>query len=257
MKEELLVRMVGISKSFGGLKALDRVNFELHRGEVLGVVGDNGAGKSTLIKILTGAYLPDEGEIYIDGKQVFFREPKDAEKIGVAAIYQDLALIPTLDAPGNMFLGKELKKSFLGLGFKLLDRKGMMQETRKVLKQKLGMEISDLSRPVHVLSGGQQQGIAIARAVHARAKILIMDEPTSALGTRGRQELFRLIDQLKEEAVSIIIISHNLIHIFEVSDRIVVLRNGQRVGDRITSESNRKEIVHLIVGGEDEEKGIN
>jgi ABC-type sugar transport system ATPase subunit len=253
MGDEPIVKMVEISKSFGGLKALDKVNFELYRGEVLALVGDNGAGKSTLIKILTGAYIADEGEIYIEGEQVFFREPKDTEKFGIAAIYQDLALIPTLDAPGNMFLGRELKKSFLGFGIKLLDRKRMMQETRKTLKHRLQMEISDLSKPVHVLSGGQQQGIAIARAVHAQAKILIMDEPVSALGTKGRHELFRLIDQLREEQVSIIIISHNLAHIFEVSDRIIVLRNGQRVGDRITSESNRKEIVHLIVGGDEDE----
>ena len=253
MREEPFVRMVGISKSFGGLTALEKVDFELYQGEVLGLVGDNGAGKSTLIKILTGAYLPDKGEIYLEGKRVFFREPKDAEDLGIAAIYQDLALIPTLDASGNMFLGRELKKSFLGLGIKLLDRKKMIQETREVLKQKLRMKIRDLSRPVHVLSGGQQQGIAIARAVHANAKILIMDEPASALGTKGRQELFRLITQLKEEGVSIIIISHNLNHIFEVSDRIIVLRNGQRVGDKITKESNRKEIVHLIVGGDEEE----
>jgi len=253
MREEPLVKMVGISKSFGGLKALDRVNFEVYRGEVLGLVGDNGAGKSTLIKILTGAYLPDEGEIFIEGKRVHFREPRDAEKVGIAAIYQDLALVPTLNAPGNMFLGRELMRPVLGQAIKLLDRTRMLQETRDLLKERLRMEISDLSRPVHVLSGGQQQAIAIARALYAQAKILIMDEPTSALGAKGREELFRLIHQLKTEQVSIIIISHNLVHVFAVSDRIIVLRNGQRIGDRITSESNRKEIVHLIVGGEDED----
>lgn len=252
MREEPLVKMINISKSFGGLKALDRVNFEVYRGEVLGLVGDNGAGKSTLIKILTGAYLPDEGEIFIEGKRVHFREPRDAEKVGIAAIYQDLALVPTLNAPDNMFLGRELMRPVLGQAIKLLDRTRMLQETRDLLKKRLRMEISDLSRPVHVLSGGQQQAIAIARALYAQAKILIMDEPTSALGAKGREELFRLIHQLKTEEVSIIIISHNLVHVFAVSDRIIVLRNGQRIGDRITSESNRKEIVHLIVGGEDE-----
>ena len=253
MREEPLVKMVNISKSFGGLKALDGVNFEVYRGEVLGLVGDNGAGKSTLIKILTGAYLPNEGEIFIDGKRVHFRNPKDAERVGIAAIYQDLALVPTLDAPANMFLGRELKKPILGRVIRLLDRTRMLQETREVLKQRLRMEISDLSRPVHVLSGGQQQAVAIARALHARAKILIMDEPTSALGAKGREELFRLINQLKAEGVSIIIISHNLVHVFAVSERIIILRNGRRVGDRNTSESDRKEIVHLIVGGEDVE----
>jgi len=253
MREEPLVKMINISKSFGGLKALDQVNFEVYRGEVLGLVGDNGAGKSTLIKILTGAYLPDEGEIFIEGKRVHFREPRDADKVGIAAIYQDLALVPTLNAPGNMFLGRELMRPVLGQAIKLLDRTRMLQETRYLLKKRLRMEISDLSRPVHVLSGGQQQAIAIARALYAQAKILIMDEPTSALGAKGREELFRLIHQLKTEKVSIIIISHNLVHVFAVSDRIIVLRNGQRIGDRITSESNRKEIVHLIVGGEDED----
>lgn len=253
MREEPLVKMINISKSFGGLKALDRVNFEVYRGEVLGLVGDNGAGKSTLIKILTGAYLPDEGEIFIEGRRVHFREPRDAEKVGIAAIYQDLALVPTLNAPGNMFLGRELMRPVLGQAIKLLDRTRMLQETRDLLKKRLRMEISDLSRPVHVLSGGQQQAVAIARALYAQAKILIMDEPTSALGARGREELFRLINQLKTEKVSIIIISHNLVHVFSVSERIIILRNGQRVGERITSESNRKEIVHLIVGGEDED----
>ena len=253
MREEPLVKMINISKSFGGLKALDRVNFEVYRGEVLGLVGDNGAGNSTLIKILTGAYLPDEGEIFIEGRRVHFREPRDAEKVGIAAIYQDLALVPTLNAPGNMFLGRELMRPVLGQAIKLLDRTRMLQETRDLLKKRLRMEISDLSRPVHVLSGGQQQAVAIARALYAQAKILIMDEPTSALGARGREELFRLINQLKTEKVSIIIISHNLVHVFSVSERIIILRNGQRVGERITSESNRKEIVHLIVGGEDED----
>jgi len=253
MREEPLVKMINISKSFGGLKALDQVNFKIYRGEVLGLVGDNGAGKSTLIKILTGAYLPDEGEIFIEGRRVHFREPRDAEKVGIAAIYQDLALVPTLNAPGNMFLGRELMRPVLGQAIKLLDRTRMLQETRDLLKKRLRMEISDLSRPVHVLSGGQQQAIAIARALYAQAKILIMDEPTSALGAKGREELFRLINQLKSEQVSIIIISHNLVHVFSVSERIVILRNGRRVGERITSESNRKEIVHLIVGGEDED----
>ena len=253
MREEPLVKMINISKSFGGLKALDQVNFKVYRGEVLGLVGDNGAGKSTLIKILTGAYLPDGGEIFIEGRRVHFREPRDAEKVGIAAIYQDLALVPTLNAPGNMFLGRELMRPVLGRAIKLLDRTRMLQETRDLLKKRLRMEISDLSRPVHVLSGGQQQAIAIARALYAQAKILIMDEPTSALGAKGREELFRLINQLKSEQVSIIIISHNLVHVFSVSERIVILRNGRRVGERITSESNRKEIVHLIVGGEDED----
>ena len=253
MREEPLVKMINISKSFGGLKALDQVNFKVYRGEVLGLVGDNGAGKSTLIKILTGAYLPDEGEIFIEGRRVHFREPRDAEKVGIAAIYQDLALVPTLNAPGNMFLGRELMRPVLGRAIKLLDRTRMLQETRDLLKKRLRMEISDLSRPVHVLSGGQQQAIAIARALYAQAKILIMDEPTSALGAKGREELFRLINQLKTEQVSIIIISHNLVHVFSVSERIIILRNGRRVGERITSESNRKEIVHLIVGGEDED----
>ena len=253
MREQPLIKMVNISKSFGGVKALDGVNFEVYRGEVLGLVGDNGAGKSTLIKILTGAYLPDEGEIFVEGKRVHFRKPKDAERVGITAIYQDLALVPTLDAPGNVFLGKELTKPVLGRAVKLLDRTRMLRETREVLKQRLRMEISDLSRPVHVLSGGQQQGVAIARALHGRTKILIMDEPTSALGAKGREELFRLINQLKAEAVSIVIITHNLVHVFAVSERIVVLRNGRRIGDRITSESNREEIVHLIVGGEDVE----
>lgn len=257
MKDEPLVRMVGIDKSFGGLRALDNVDFNLYQGEVLALVGDNGAGKSTLIKILTGAYLPDEGEIYVEGKKAIFREPKDAEVLGIVAIYQDLALIPTLDAPGNLFLGRELKKPFLGLGglgIRILDKKSMRKETREVLKKRLRMELADVTRPVHVLSGGQQQAIAIGRAVYAQAKILIMDEPTSALGTKGKQELFRLIRQLKNENVSIVIISHNLEHIFEVSDRILVLRNGKLVGERMTRDSSRRDIVHLIVGGDEEVK---
>lgn len=257
MKDEPLVEMKGIGKSFGGLRALDNVSINLYRGEVLALVGDNGAGKSTLIKILTGAYFPDEGEIYIEGDKVAFRDPKDSENRGIVAIYQDLALIPTIDAPGNLFLGRELKKSFLGLGIlgiKFLDKKKMCKETRDVLHQELRMEITDLNRPVHVLSGGQQQAVAIGRAVHAQAKILIMDEPTSALGTKGMQELFRLIRSLKEKNVSIIIISHNLEHVCEISDRILVLRQGKIVGERKTCESNRSEIVQLIVGCEEEEK---
>ena len=239
-----------ISKRFGGVKALDRVSIKLNEGEVLALAGDNGAGKSTLIKIISGVYTSDEGEISFNGRKILNNNPNYSRNLGIETIYQDLALADNLDVPSNIFLGREpIKKSLKFLH--RLDRNFMYEQSVDVLESlKIEIPKSSLTQPVASLSGGQRQAIAISRAIYWNAKILIMDEPTAALGVPEQRKVLELIDTLKKNSIGIIFISHNLNDIFSASDRICVLRQGKKVCEKMISQTNKDEIVSYMVRGE-------
>ena len=248
METAPIVLMREITKRFGGVTALESVDLEAHAGEVLAIVGDNGAGKSTLIKILTGVYQPTEGRIELDGEPLVMNSHSDAIAMGIDAVYQTLALADHLDPAANMFLGSELTKSLLG--FSMLDNAKMRQETERVLEERLGVTLKSLDVPTASLSGGQRQAVAIARAVyHADLRVLVMDEPTAALGPQETARTLALIETLKAQDLAIILISHSLDDVFAVSDRIQVMRRGQRVGLVKTAEATREEVLGMIVGG--------
>jgi simple sugar transport system ATP-binding protein len=234
-----------ISKRFGGVHALENVDFRLHPGEVVALAGDNGAGKSTLIKIISGVFAADEGELSYQGQPVDFANPHDARARGIETIYQDLALADNLDVGANVFLGREPMTRWLGLP--VIDRRRMREEAARTLDT-LDIGLDRLDRPVRALSGGQRQCVAIGRALHWHAKVLIMDEPTAALGVPEQRKVLALVHSLKARGVGIIFISHNLHDIFAASDRIVVLRRGLNVGERATAEASPDEIVRLMVG---------
>lgn len=227
------------------MQALRGVDFCLSRGEVVGLVGDNGAGKSTLIKIIAGVYQPDAGTIRVDGSPVTFRNPRDAMALGIATVYQTLALVDQRDVAANIFLGRELVRGLV------LDRRHMLEESAQVLRE-LRIDIPSAQTPVGLLSGGQRQAVAIARAVHhgVGTRLVIMDEPVAALGIEESRKVLRLITQLKAQGHAVIVISHNLEHVFSVADRIVVLRRGRLVGVRHKAETTAAEIIRLIVGAE-------
>ena len=246
MKSNPILEVREISKRFGGVHALEKVSLDLHAGEVLAVAGDNGAGKSTLIKTISGVHKPDEGVISYDGNPVTFENPQQARDHGIETIYQDLALADNLDAGANVFLGREVMKRILGLP--VVDRKRMRTEAAQTLKV-LDILIDRLDLPLRSMSGGQRQAVAIGRAIHWKAKVLIMDEPTAALGVPEQRKVKALVRSLKQSGVGVIFISHNLGDIFEVCDRIVVLRRGIVAGKRSISNTNPDEIVRLMVGG--------
>jgi simple sugar transport system ATP-binding protein len=237
---------VNLEKHFGGLVAVNNVSLDVYPGEVVGLVGDNGAGKSTLIKMISGVYRPDNGQILLDGAEVHFATPMEARQRGIETIYQDLALCENLDAPVNIFLGREPFKRTLGF-FRVVNRSYMLTESEHVLDQ-LDIHIPNLNRPIRQMSGGQRQAVAIARAVYWNAHLMIMDEPTAALGVPEQRKVYELVRTLRERGVPVIIISHNLQDVFAVADRIVVMRRGRKVGELITSESTTDEVVGLIVG---------
>ena len=239
-----------ISKRFGGVKALDRVSIKLNEGEVLALAGDNGAGKSTLIKIISGVYTSDEGEISFNGRKILNNNPNYSRNLGIETINQDLALAENLDVPSNILLGREpIKKSLKFLH--RLDRNFMYEQSVDVLESlKIEIPKSSLTQPVASLSGGQRQAIAISRAIYWNAKILIMDEPTAALGVPEQRKVLELIDTLKKSSIGIIFISHNLNDIFSASDSICVLRQGKKVCEKMISQTNKDEIVSYMVRGE-------
>jgi ABC-type sugar transport system ATPase subunit len=240
-----LLELRGISKAFGHVQALQGVDFSLYPGEVVGLVGDNGAGKSTLIKIIAGAYQPDAGTIRVNGSLVNIRNPRDAMAQGIATVYQNLALVDQRDVAANVFLGRELVRGLV------LDRSRMLQESAQVLED-LRIDIPSAQTPVGLLSGGQRQAVAIARAVHQERGtwLVIMDEPVAALGIEESRKVLRLITRLKDQGRAVIVISHNLEHVFSVADRIVVLRRGRLVGIRRREETTADEIIRFIVGAE-------
>lgn len=247
MNERYFLYAKNIHKRFGAVQALKGVDFEVAHGEAVGLVGDNGAGKSTLMKILSGALLPDKGEIYIEGKRAHISSPQDARRYGIEMVYQDLALAENLDVPSNIFLGREAQYHIGGFTTRVLNRKYMERKTKDLLSN-LRIQIPSLRQRVRNMSGGQRQAVAIARALLAQAKLVIMDEPTAALGVAEVEKVLDLIRRLKEHGVAVVFITHRLPHIFAVCDRIIVLRSGERVGERKTSETTMEEITQLIVG---------
>lgn len=243
------VEMRGIHKWFGGVHALKGVDFHVHRGEVVGLIGDNGAGKSTLIKILSGVFPPDKGEILIEGRRVRFRSPKDAKEYGIETVYQELALVDNLDVPANIFLGRE-PALVGGRGLFALLHKGRMLREARALLERLKVNIGDLTSLAGELSGGQRQTVAIARALYTEPKLLIMDEPTAALAVQETRKVLDLVRKLKERDIGVVFISHTLQEVFAVADRIVILRKGEKVGDLPAAALTVDEAVKLMVGGE-------
>ena len=243
---EPIIRLVNVTKRFGGLTAVSDVSLEVRRGEVVALAGDNGAGKSTLIKMISGVYRPDEGQIYLEEREITVASPMEARSLGIETIYQDLALCENLDATVNIFLGREPMKRMFGI-FKQVDRQHMLAESQTVL-DRLDIKIPNLRRPIRQMSGGQRQAVAIARAVYWNAKLVIMDEPTAALGVPEQRKVHELVKTLREQKVPVIIISHNLQDIFAVADRIIVMRRGQKVGDVMAADVTGDDLVGLMVG---------
>lgn len=244
---EPLLDVRGVSKYFGGVHALEDVSMDLHPGEVVALAGDNGAGKSTLIKAISGVHKVDRGDILLEGEPVTYESPQQARDHGIETIYQDLALADNLSIGANIFLGREPKKKAFGF-LPVLDR-GLMADAAKETMRRLDFHVDRLSAPVSAFSGGQRQAVAIGRAIYWNAKILIMDEPTAALGVPEQRKVIALIKSLKEQGKGVIFISHNLGDIFAVADRIVVLRRGIKAGERKPDETTGDEIVRLMVGG--------
>ena len=238
-----LVEMRDMCISFGGVHAVDHVSVDLHAGEVVGLLGHNGAGKSTLIKMLSGAYKADSGEIRINGERVEIHNPRDARRHNIETIYQTLALADNLDAASNLFLGRELVTPF-----GLVDEDAMEAETRKIMAR-LNPNFAKFSEPVSALSGGQRQSVAIARAVYFNARILIMDEPTAALGPHETQMVSELITQLKSEGIGIFLISHDIHDVMELCDRASVMKNGKLVGTVDVDDVTDDDLLGMIILG--------
>ena len=238
-----LVELKDISIAFGGIKAVDRVSVDLHPGEVVGLLGHNGAGKSTLIKCLSGAYKADAGDVYINGKKVVINNPRDARGHNIETIYQTLAFADNLDAASNLFLGREI----IGPGGFLDDSK-MEAETRKIMGR-LNPNFTKFSEPVSALSGGQRQSVAIARAVYFDAKILIMDEPTAALGPQESEMVAELIQELKKQGLGIFLIEHDIHNVMKLCDRASVMKNGQLVGTERVADVTEDDILSMIILG--------
>jgi fructose transport system ATP-binding protein len=238
----------GLVKRYGQVTALDGTDFELLDGEVLAVIGDNGAGKSTLIKALTGAVVPDSGEILLDGRPVHFRTPLDARREGIETVYQDLAVAPALDIASNLFLGRELRrKGVLGTVFRMLDKPGMRQQAaRHMAELKIGLR--SLTQPVETLSGGQRQGVSVARAAAWARHVVIMDEPTAALGVKESGQVLDLIRRVRDRGLPVVLISHNMPQVFGIADRIHVQRLGRRVAVVDPAEHSMAEVVAIMTG---------
>ena len=220
----------GLIKRYGNVVAMNGADFDLYPGEVLAVIGDNGAGKSTLIKAISGAVTPDHGEIMLEGKPVHFRSPEDARELGIETVYQNLALSPALSIADNMFLGRErLKPGFVGKYLRMMDRSGMQKFARDKLTELGLMTIQNINQPVESLSGGQRQGVAVARAAAFGSRVVIMDEPTAALGVKESRRVLDLINDVRKRGMPIVLISHNMPHVFEVADRVHIHRLGRRL----------------------------
>ena len=238
-----LIDMKNISISFGGIRAVDDASVDLYPGEVMALLGHNGAGKSTLIKILSGAYKRDAGTVYVNGEEAQISNPRDAKKYGIETIYQTLALADNVDAAANLFLGRELKTRW-----GTLDDVAMEDQARKVMGR-LNPRFQRFKEPVKSLSGGQRQSVAIARAILFNARILIMDEPTAALGPQETAQVGELIRQLKSEGIGIFLISHDIHDVFELADRVCVMKNGQVVGTARTKDVTEDEVLGMIILG--------
>ena len=227
---EPILKGRGLVKRYGKVTALDNCDFDLMPGEILAVIGDNGAGKSTLIKAVSGAVMPDEGEVFLEGKKINFTSPIQAREAGIETVYQTLAMSPALSISDNMFMGRELRKpGFMGKWMRQLDRPKMERLAREKLTELGLMTIQNINQAVETLSGGQRQGVAVARAAAFGSKVIILDEPTAALGVKESRKVLELIQDVKSRGIPIILISHNMPHVFEVADRIHVHRLGKRL----------------------------
>lgn len=242
---EPILELKGVSKRFGAVQALYNVDFSVRAGEIMALVGDNGAGKSTLIKGIAGIYSYDEGKTFFEGREVHISSPRVTAQLGIEVVYQDLALADNLDVVANMFLGRELHKSFFRL-----DEVAMEKRTIETLNSLSVSTLRDVRLPVASLSGGQRQAIAVAKAVMWNSKVVILDEPTAALGVAQTRQVLELVKRLAEKGLGVVIISHNLHDVFEVTDRITVLRLGQKVDEFMTSETTQKEVVESITAGQ-------
>ncbi len=247
----------GLVKRYGRVTALDNANFELNPNEILAVIGDNGAGKSSLIKAISGAVIPDEGEIRIDGAPIRFRSPMEARSAGIETVYQNLALSPALSISDNMFLGREIRRQgFMGKWLKMLDRTAMEKRARDKLTELGLMTIQNISQPVESLSGGQRQGVAVARAAAFGSKMVIMDEPTAALGVKESRRVLELILDVKSRGLPIILISHNMPHVFEVADRIHIHRLGKRLCVINPKDFSMSDAVAFMTGAKEPPKEL-
>lgn len=247
---EPVLAVRGATKRFGGVLALDAVDLELFAGEVLAVLGDNGAGKSTLIKCISGVERLDEGLIEMDGRSVHVHSPVDARALGIETVYQDLALFDNLSPSANFYAGREVAgPGWLPVGMRFLQRRAMAAATRDVL-HRLHVNLPDLDAAVGLMSGGQRQAVAVARATAFASRVVILDEPTAALGVREARGVLDLIGRLRDEGRAVIVISHVMDHVMEIADRAMVMRRGRKVGELVPTSDARQRIVSLIVGGE-------
>jgi fructose transport system ATP-binding protein len=248
-KRQPVLQARGIVKRFGRVTALDHADFELYPGEILAVIGDNGAGKSTLIKVLTGAIMPDAGEIFMDGLPIRFRSPHDARNAGIETVYQNLALASALSITDNMFLGREMRwPGILGKFLRKLDYAKMQKQARKALNEIGLITVQNIHQTVETLSGGQRQGVAVARAVAFGSRIVIMDEPTASLGVKEARHVLDLIVTVKSRGLPIVLISHNMPHVFEVADRIHIHRLGRRVAVINPKSHSMSDAVAIMTG---------
>jgi fructose transport system ATP-binding protein len=249
MAQEPILTARGLVKRYGRVTALDNADFDLYPGEILAVIGDNGAGKSSLIKAISGAIHPDEGEIRLNGTPIHFKSPMEARDAGIETVYQNLALSPALSIADNMFLGREIRKpGFLGQWFRMLDRPAMEKRAREKLTELGLMTIQNIGQAVETLSGGQRQGVAVARAAAFGSKVVIMDEPTAALGVKESRRVLELILDVKKRGLPIVLISHNMPHVFEVADRIHIHRLGRRLTVIDPKEYTMSDAVAFMTG---------
>ena len=246
-KNDFLVRMVGISKRFGTVQALKNVDFAIKNQEVVGLVGDNGAGKSTLIKILTGVYPSDEGELYFEGKKICIDSPKKARDMGIETVYQNLALIDLMTISRNFFLGREPTKKFANF-CNFLDKKKIDEISERALKN-IGIKVRDVDEEVSILSGGERQAVSIGRAIYFGAKLLVLDEPTAALSIKESHKVLDYVIEVKERGLSVIFITHNIHHVYSVADRFIVLEHGEKLGDFNKDEISAEDVIEIIRTG--------
>jgi len=251
-ESNVLMRVSRLMKSYGGLKAVDDVSFEIYTGEIFALVGDNGAGKSTLVKALSGATPQDSGSIEFNGKPVKLVTPRDADEIGIGCLYQGLGLVDALNVPENVFLGHEIQKHILGF-IPQLDHVQMREKTIELLQQ-FGVDLPKVNDAVVNLSGGQRQTVAISRLLLKNVKLVIMDEPMAALGVDEGSKVLKLIENMRSKNISVIVISHNLEHVFKLADRIAVMKNGKLVNIVETSSASRESVVKMITFGKDQKQ---
>lgn len=245
---EVLLSLQSIHKNFGGVEALRGASLAVVKGQITALVGDNGAGKSTLVKTITGVHQPDSGSLQFNGQDTSMPNPEAARVLGIEAIYQDLALVGTFDVASNFFLGREIRKSYLGGWVKLLDKKAMRVKALEVLTERVGINIGNPYASAFVMSGGQRQALAIGRAIHSDAQLIIMDEPTAALGVEETERVLQIIERLRTQGHTLLVVSHNLEHVFRFADSIAVMHRGQITAHLDKAAVTRQDIVAHIMG---------